>query len=181
MAKKHILALDIPDTACDHILKIWDSSVYSDVIPVECSLLEITLPGFYQPNYITDVEPNFILNLSTIELGISSDYANPLPDGIYHIKYSVSPNSKVFVEYSHLRVTCLLNEYYRELCKIRLEPCEATEEKKQKIEKLRYIKMLIDASKAKVEYCDMPNDGLSMFKYARKLLSEFQTGKCGTC
>lgn len=179
MAIRHTLALDIPDTACDHVLKIWDSSTYAEHLSVECTLLSVLLPGFYQPVYIEELEPNFILNLTTLDLGMNS--INTLPDGIYTIRYSVSPNDKVFVEYKHLRVTCTLNEYYRELCKVNLEPCEATSEKKQKFEELRFIKMMIDSAKAKVEHCDAENKGLDMFMYAKKLLSEYQRGKCSTC
>ena len=47
MAIKHILALDIPDTACDTILKIWDSSSYAETLPVDCPRLDIFFPGFF--------------------------------------------------------------------------------------------------------------------------------------
>lgn len=186
MAIKHILALDIPDTACDTILKIWDSSSYAASLPVDCPRLDIFLPGFAAPLYITEptLVPGFVLNLTAKDFGLQHQQAEhliALPDGLYTIKYSVSPNDKVFVEYYHLRTTSIMNIYYKELCKVQLEPCEPTPEQHQKLHDLRYIKMYIDAAKAKAEYCHSPKQGVEMLAYADKLLRKFMTGCCVTC
>jgi hypothetical protein len=44
-----------------------------------------------------------------------------IPDGIYIIRYSVSPNLKVYVEYNHLRVTRLMTNYYKVLCELNVK------------------------------------------------------------
>jgi hypothetical protein len=41
--------------------------------------------------------------------------------------------------------------------------------------------MLIDAAKAKAEYCESPTQAVDMLEYARKLLSKYQSGSCITC
>lgn len=185
MAKiKHTLALDIPETACDTILKIWDSSVYGVGLDVDCPRLDIYLPGFAVPVYYTTLTPGFVLNLTAVDLNLQT--ANPttlltLPDGLYKIRYSVSPNDKVFVEYYHLRTTNITNFYYQELCKVQLEDCEPDAEQHQKLHDLRYIKMYIDAAKAKTEYCHAPNQGVEMLAYAEKLLQKYLTGCCVSC
>lgn len=185
MAIKHHLCLDIPETACDSVLKVWDSSTYGEGLPVDCPRLDVFLPGFVHPVYITeDLEPGFVLNLTAKDFALQHPHAEelaPLPDGLYTIKYSVSPNDKVFVEYYHLRTTNIMNAYYREICKVQLEPCEPSPEQHQKLHDLRYIKMYIDAAKAKAEYCHAPKQGVEMLAYAEKLLRKYLTGCCVSC
>jgi hypothetical protein len=181
---RHILALDIPDTACDTILRVWDASVYAQGLDVDCPRLDIWLPGFVVPKYYTDLQANFVKNLNAIDLGLQhplSDTPVTLPDGLYKIRYSVSPNDKVFVEYHHLRTTNIVNMYYQEMCKVQLEPCEPDTEQHQKLHDLRYIKMYIDAAKAKAEYCHAPEQAVDMLAYAEKLLRKYLTGCCVSC
>ena len=183
MAIRHNLALDIPETACENIIRIIDASVYGEGLAIDCPRLDIYLPGFSVPVYVTDIEPNFVLNLSTIDLGLTTS-DNPLgilPDGLYTIKYSVSPNETVFVQYYHLRTTMLMNKYYKEICKVQLQPCEPTAEQHQKMHDLRYIKMYIDAAKAKAEYCHSPKQAIEMYTYAEKLLNKYLSGCCVSC
>lgn len=185
MAIKHFLALDIPETACDNILRIVDASVYGEGLDVDCPRLTIYLPGFNTPSFIIeDLPPAFARNISMIDLGMQPSDAetlNPFPDGLYKIGYSVSPNDKVFVEYYHLRTTNITNNYYAELCKVQLQTCAPDAEQHQKLHDLRYIKMYIDAAKAKAEYCHTPQQATDMLTYAEKLLGKYQTGCCVTC
>lgn len=181
---KHTLALEIPDTACDTILRIWDGSVYGQGLDVDCPRLDIYLPGFTAPIYYTELTPGFVKNLTAKDMNLQHPLdATPmtLPDGLYKIRYSVSPNDKVFVEYYHLRTTGIMNMYYRELCKVQLEACEPSAEQHQKLHDLRYIKMYIDAAKAKAEYCQSPKQATDMLAYAEKLLHKYLTGCCVTC
>lgn len=186
MALKHVLQLDIPDTACENILRIVDASIYAPkhLLSIGCERLEVTLPGFTQPVYITeDLEEGFSVNLNANDLEIVCD--NPahvtLADGLYTITYSICPNDKVSVTYYHLRTTCAMNSYYKELCKLRLEECEPDEDVKQKLSDLRYIKSLLDAAKAKAEVCHATKEGVDMLGYANKLLSKYKSGCCITC
>jgi hypothetical protein len=192
MAIKHTLALDIPETACENIIRIWDASVYGEGLDIDCPRLDIYLPGFSMPIYYTNnalldpptvLLPGFVKNFSTSDLGIthSSDDPGTFPDGLYTIRYSVSPNDIVFVQYYHLRTTHLMNTYYREVCKIQLQACEPNAEQHQKMHDLRYIKMYIDAAKAKAEYCHAPVQAVEMYTYAEKLLAKYLTGCCVSC
>jgi hypothetical protein len=68
MAIKHHLCLDIPETACENIIRILDASVYGEGLAIDCPRLDIYLPGFSLPIYYTEddgLAPNFVLNLST--------------------------------------------------------------------------------------------------------------------
>lgn len=189
MAIKHYLALDIPNTACESVLKITDTSVYGQGLAINCPRLDIILPGNTQPIYLTPdnlpaLVPGFVLNLSTIELGLQPTNCtslDTLPDGLYTITYSVSPNDLVNVTYYHLRVTKTLAKYYSELCKIQLDRCEPTKETLEKLNELRYIKMYIDAAKAKAEYCSSPHQAVDMLQYAIRLLNKFNNSCCQSC
>ncbi len=183
---KHILGVDILNVSCPSVLKIVDVSIYADGLLVECPRLDITIPGITQPVYITtpDIDSGFVKTISAIDLGLQSvtdTETVDLPDGLYNIKYSVSPNDKTIVEYNYLRCTKILISYYKELCKVDLAQCEPTSEQHRKLHDLRYIKMYIDAAKSKAEYCNSKRDAVNMLDYAKKLLDKYKTGKCIIC
>ena len=190
MAIKHFLALDIPDTSCENVIKINDTSVYASLLAIDCLRLDITLPGTTQPIYMTldslgnTLLPYFVLNLSAIDLGIQPNNVstlNSLPDGLYTIAYSVSPNATVNVSYYHLRVTKTMTKYYQELCKIQLAKCSPTFELLQRLNELRYIRMLIDSAKAKAEVRHSPIQAVDMLTNAIKLLDSLNSSCCVTC
>lgn len=183
MADKHILSLEVPTVANCEILSIRDTSKYTDLLPVDCSELLITVPGFNAGKLIS-VNPGFSLDINACDLGLQTSdcgtVRSELPDGVYIIKYSVSPNDKVYVEYNHLRVTSLLSLYYKVLCDIDVNDCEPFSEKQDLIKEIQYIRTLIDAAVSKVEYCNSPHIGLDMYNYALKRLEKMvcQTAGC---
>tara|TARA_Y100000592_G_C5479139_1_gene324237 strand:+ start:5227 stop:5784 length:558 start_codon:yes stop_codon:yes gene_type:complete len=180
MADKHILSLEVPDVANCEIMTIKDTSQYTSNLPVDCPQLQITRAGFNTFASIV-VTKNFNLNLSACDLGVQttncSSVQTVIPDGIYIIKYSVSPNDKVKVEYNHLRVTSILTKYYKTLCDIDISTCEPHSERRDLIEEMQYIKTLIDGAVAKVEYCGNPHSGLELYNFALKRLEKISC-KC---
>lgn len=166
---KHQLALDIPDTLNETSLKVWDSSIYSPDVPMECPKLEITLPGFQLPSVVTNLTPGFTANLNACELGIQVYNCfvqfNPLPDGVYVIRYSLSPNDQIYVEYNHLRITCALNQINKILCCLELKDCEPIEPVKSQIRELQELWMMLKGAKANVEYCHSPKKGMAIYNY----------------
>lgn len=181
---KHILSLEAPDTLNSKILRVIDTSIYATDMAPECPVLEVTLPGFKLPVQLGEdvISTGFSLNLTACDLEIQTEDCGTnyksLPDGIYIIKYSVSPNDVVFVEYNHLRVTKLLNNYNNILCGLDVAGCEPSVETQGKLDQLTKIKQMIDAAKAKVEVCHEPMKGMELYTYAKKLLSKFD---CSTC
>ncbi len=198
MAAKHILSLEVPDVANCEILRIYDTSTYADNLGIDCSKLLITPPGFHQSALI-EVKPNFDLNITACALEIPSGWSTfftggpkgwplqstncgtervQLQDGIYIIRYSVSPNDKVYVEYNYLRTTILLSTYYRKLCELDITPCEPDSTRKELLSDMKYIRTLIDAAKAKVEYCQSPNEGMELYNFAKKKLKKITCDVC---
>lgn len=180
MASKHQLSLEMPDTNNIKVLRLFDTSLYSTDLPVDCGTLRITSPGFNLPVAI-EVLPSFNIVLNACSLGLQrtscQDQSQPIPDGIYVINYSVSPNTNVFVEYNHLRVTQTANKYYNLLCDLEMSACEPDADVKEKLEELRLIKSFIEAAKAKVEYCHEPQAGMELLIYAQKRLNKY-AAKC---
>jgi len=184
MAEKHILSLEVPVVANCEILSIKDTSQYTDHLAKDCPELLITTPGFNSPALI-EVTPGFDLNLAGCDLQIqTSDCGNKnvaLPDGVYIIRYSLSPNDKVFVEYNHLRTTAFMNLYYEVLCGLNLAACEPSSEKEDLISEVNYLRVLIDSAKAQVEYCHNPNKGMEMYNYALKRLRKILCVTTANC
>jgi len=177
----HVLSLEVPTVMNPCILKIFDTSVYSNLISISCPTLNITVPGFGFSNQI-DVTPNFAETLTACDLQLQTTdcgtaYWN-IPDGIYIIKYSVEPKEQVYVEYNHMRITEALNKYYNVLCDIDANACDPPLKVKQQLEELRLIYMYLQAAKAKVETCHEPQKGMSLYNYAMKLLNKMNCTNC---
>ena len=172
MADKHILSLEIPTVSNCGLLCIKDTSQYSSELAVDCEELLITLPGFSVPVLIK-VNKGFdmcltacILALQKIECGtVQQD----IPDGIYVIRYSVSPNLKVYVEYNHLRVTALLTSYYKVLCQLNVQACQPESQKQALLSEMSFIKTIIDAAVANAEYCQSSAQAMQLYNYAKQI------------
>lgn len=183
----HVLSLEVPFVMNSCILKIFDTSVYVTNPVVTCPTLNITVPGFNYSNQIEGTAMTDFVNTGHITLtacdlqlqtaNCGTQYSN-IPDGIYIIKYSVSPNDQVYVEYNHMRITEAMNKYYNILCDIDVAACDPPLKIKQKLEQLRLIKMYLDAAISKVEFCHEPQKGMSLYNYALKLLNKMTCTNC---
>ena len=179
MAAKHILSLEIPECVsnCD-IFSIKDTSEYveKNYLKVDCGHLYITPPGFKTPQKLIKTAKGFDLHLSACALGVQTTECdscrNALPDGIYTVRYSVSPHEKVYVEYNHLRTTVIINDYYNKLCDLNLKACEPNTAMKELTSEMKFIRTMIDAAKAKVEYGHSPNEGMELYNYALERLKK---------
>jgi hypothetical protein len=177
----HVLSLEVPTVMNPCILTVMDTSVYTDLIPVVCETLNITVPGF-QYSVQLDVSAGFIMNITACDLNLQTENCGTeyvdIPDGIYIIKYSVSPNDVVYVEYNHMRITKALNRYYNILCRLDVADCDPPFKIKQKLEQLNLIKMYLEAAKSKVEFCHEPQKGMTLYNYALKLLNKMDCINC---
>ena len=182
--EKHQLFLDFPENTNEGILRIEDSSIYSSVIPYNCPTLEITPPGYTSPTVITGLSQYFRLFLNACTLGIIQTGCNStcpiLPDGIYHIRYSVSPNDKVFVEYNMMRIVTIVNRWYKTLCWINNTPCDPLNDQLVLIRELQLIYNQILTAKHLVEDKHQYEDGVQMYRLALRKLDDISQG-CHSC
>lgn len=189
MAYKHQLSLEVPETNNCRVFRILDTSIYDSHLSVDCPKLEITSPGFNEPVVIDVVLGNpitnfsYILNACTLGLQTSGcgSSSEVIPDGIYTIRYSVSPNDKVYVQYHYLRTCQTVNKYFNELCRLEMAACEPEADVKEELDELRLIKSFIDAAKAKVEQCDDLQEGMELLIYAQQRLQKFSSHGCYNC
>lgn len=172
---RHQLSLEVPTVYNARLLQVDDSSIYTNALPVDCSRLEITVPGFVSAVAI-EVTRNFSSYFNSCQLGLQThgcaDETHNLPDGIYVVRYSVSPNDHVFVEYNHLRMTQAMNLYYTKMCALGLGACEPDADVKEQLRKFQLVRSFMDAAKAKVEYCHESHKGMELFLYAQRLLGK---------
>jgi len=184
---KHQLSLHVLDSINDWGLSIHDTSLYSTSIPVNCPTLQVLPPGFvtaalFDDTTIPSIAPGFSRTFTACDLGLQTRNCglsyNCLPDGLYVIKYSVSPNDVVFVEYNHLRMTQALKKYLEKLCELELAPCQPEKIKADRLKELMQIKGYLDAAKAMVEVCHEAKKGMDLFNYAVRLLDKLNCKIC---
>lgn len=191
MAIRHQLALDIPDTNNPSVFRVIDASIYGEGLEVKCATLEITSPGFSSPvqidvtTYASNTVASFNLVLNACSLGLITngncmENAPALPDGIFKVKYSVSPNDSVYVEYYHFRMTQTYNRYNEQLCMLELAPCEPSVETRARLNELRTIKSFMEAAKIKAEQCHDPEMAMQLMLYAKTRLDKY-IGGCKNC
>lgn len=166
---KHKLQLGIPDTLNICVLRIVDESWYDPDLPIVCPKLQVQAPGFNMANFI-EVDAEFSGNFSACDLGIQTincgNEFNDLPDRVYVIRYSVSPNDQVYVEYNHMRLTKALLKIKDFLCTLDMGACEPGVELKRKLDEVTEIQQYFLAAKAKAETCRQVHQGIALYNYA---------------
>ena len=181
MAAKHILSLEVLPVSNPEVLSIKDTSTYAKNIKIDCPELLVTVPGFNRPALIKVTE-GFDLTINACALNVQTKNCNNtrviIPDGLYIIRYQVSPHDKAYVEYNHLRITNIMNQYYDKMCLLDITPCEPSYDRKKLLDQLSDIKVYIDAAKAKVEYAANPQAGLELFNFAKKKLDKITCPAC---
>lgn len=185
MPSRHQLYLEIPDLKNTQILRIVDISVYSTALSIKCPTLEISAPGYTTPYVIDVTSENFTYNLNACDIGLLNsggcDTESPnLPDGLYTIRYSVSPNDKVYVEYKHLRISNFMKCYATELDNLELTCCYPSSEIRSKLSELQLVRDYLDAAKIKIEIVHDCHKGIELFHHAQVLMDRY-TNKCTNC
>jgi len=181
----HNLSLEIPYISNPKVLRIFDTSIWdSDILSSQVKL-DIIPPGFiYSTSFTVTRRFDKLYNNSNLGVQPVTDYSElgNLSDGIYIIRLTnIAGSEEEWIEYNHLRQTQLINCWFSALCKLYLNPCQDLTKDKDKIRKELYqIKAYIDSAKAKVEFCNSPNEGLELHNYAKKLLDKFNDS-CKNC
>lgn len=171
------LQLDYLDSNNPKTFRLIDDSEYNPKIEVCNATLQITPPGFNYPT-IFNVKPyfNLVLNASILNILKVKSIKNlaDLPDGTYHIKYSISPSSELFVEYDYFRTVKLMEKYSKIVCGLLDKKRDYTVREFDEIKyQILWIHQLIDSSKYKVEVCDDEEKGIELYNEASHLLNKY--------
>lgn len=153
-------------------LMIVDASTYSSTPSIPT--IEVTPPGFE-----TAVLP-FVVDgyniFTSINLGIAEELY-PLPDGIYHIKYSIAPAYDNFVEKSIMRVDKLQEKFDEAFMKLDMMECDKAIKTQEKVT-LNTIYFLIQGAIAAANNCATTN-AMQLYSEADSMLTNFMKKDCG--
>lgn len=171
------LDLLIPPTYSTLLLSIVDASVYPDNPPIVSSpTIEIDIPNFgikmlpFVPN-----ETNIFAS-DTLEI-TDAGVKQPLPDGIYYIKYSIAPAYLNYVKKSIIRVDKLQEKFDNAFLQLDLMECDNAI-KTQASVTLNTINFFIQGSIALANNC-AEQDSLKLYNRANKMLDAFLNSNCG--
>jgi hypothetical protein len=156
-------------------LCIVDASVYPTDPPAVISpTIEITPPGFSLAVLPFTIDSFNIF--TSVNLGIS-DETQPLPDGIYHLKYSIAPAYENFVEKTILKVDKLQEKFDEAFMKLDIMECAGPLRTQGKVD-LTTIDFFIQGAIAAANNCATV-EAMKLYHQADKLLCAFIKNNCG--
>jgi len=171
--KLDVLVIPLYDKA---VLGIADASTYPTAPPVSSPTIEITIPGFGK--VVLPFNTNSLNVFNSTSLGLSGlGESLPLPDGVYTIRYSVTPAYENFVQKSIMRVEQLQERFDEAFMKLDMMECDAAIKTQQKVE-LNSIYFFIQGAIAAANNCatDTAN---KLYMQASKMLNNFIKRDCG--
>lgn len=163
----HDLYLDIQDTLNVNTIRVLDDSIYFQDAPFENAIIEITPPTYTCPTLALRVQKGFniIFNSSNLRIVPVGATRSPLPDGKYVIKYSVSPNQSVFVEYIYFRNLRQIDSYKSILSDLYTNRSKIPPKKFKELRmELFLLKQFIDSERAMAEENFMIDEALAVYK-----------------
>lgn len=177
---QHILQLQVDNTYNEGVFLIRDISIYTPLLGVSCQSLQITPPGYSIPTVIVPTIQNFQYVLNACSLGITvpggcSDMCPNLPDGIYGLYYSVSPNTSVFVGYQYMRIVSAINRLNSYLCKLELPNCLPSEKLVYELNNISLIRNYLISAQTNVNDLHNLTDGMNNYRYAIQLMNKMVT------
>lgn len=159
-------------------LGIADISVYNTNPPnVSAPTMEITVPGYPSPVAIPFNPASFNVYNSII-LGLSPfPVQDPLPDGVYNMKYSVAPAASNYVEKNIMRTEVIQEKFDSAFMKLDMMECDSAIRTQAKVT-LNSIWYLIQGSIAAANNCAIDTAN-KLYTQANRQLDYFIANQCG--
>ena len=158
-------------------LGVADASTYTSTPPVVTNpTIEITVPGFdvaVIPFTVDDFNIFTSTNLGLSPVGVNQ----PLPDGVYHLKYSITPAYENFVEKSIMRVDKLQEKFDGAFMKLDMMECDLALRTQSSVT-LNTIYFFIQGAIAAANNCAI-TDSNKLYNQADKMLNNFLKNNCG--
>jgi hypothetical protein len=177
MADLKLDILVIP-TYSTKTLGIADASIYPDDPPIVSSpTIEITIPGFAKIVLPFSVNNFTVYTSSTLGLTQVGTPDLPLPDGIYHLKYSIAPSYLNYVEKSIIRVDRLQEKFDEAFMKLDMMECDRAIKTQAKVD-LNSIYFFIQGAIAAANNCAI-DEANKLYLQADKMLTSFISNNCG--
>jgi len=158
-------------------LAVMDSSTYPNDPPiVSGATIDINVPGFdlvSLPFVVGELNVFTSSNLGISEIGVSQ----PLPDGIYHFKYSIAPSTVNFVEKTIMRADILQEKFDEAFMTLDMMECDRAIKTQSKVT-LNTIYFFIQGAIAAANNCS-EIEANKLYKQADKMLNNFIKNNCG--
>lgn len=158
-------------------LGIADASTYPDSPPVTSPTITIDVPGFGEVSLPFNINDFNIYTSASLGLTSVGDPLLPLPDGIYYIKYSVTPAYVNYVDKTIIRVDQLQEKFDSSFMKLDMMECDLAIRKQQKVE-LNSIYYFIQGAIAAANNCAVDTAN-KLYAQANKMLTNFNKNNCG--
>ena len=158
-------------------LAVVDASTYTSVPPAVVSpSLAITPPGFN--TVVLPFKVNVYNIFNSASLGISPvGTEEPLPDGVYYLKYTVAPALENFVDKTWMRVDKIQEKFDAAFMSLDMMECDSAIKSQEKVT-LSSIYFLIQGSIAAANNCAI-TVSQQLYAQADKMLDQFINGGCG--
>lgn len=159
-------------------LGIADASIYpTDPPNVSGAQMEITIPGFAK--MFPPFTPNSFMVYTSSTLGLTQVGTPdlPLPDGVYFLRYSVSPAYENFVEKSIMRVERLQEKFDEAFMKLDMMECDRAIKTQAKVD-LNTIYFFIQGAIAAANNCAL-DEANKLYTQANRMLDNFIRTNCG--
>ncbi len=172
------LDLLFPETHDSKRLLIADVSAYPVPFTINNPTIEITPPSFPQVT-LAFTNGGFTV-YDSMSLGITCSDVDcqliELPDGIWYVKYSITPAYQYFVNKSILRVNKLQEKLDRVYLKLDFMQCDDAIKEEDK-EILDTIQLYINGAIAAANNC-LDSLAMKLYNKANKFIDDFINNKC---
>lgn len=155
-------------------LAVNDISVYPTT--PSAPSIEITVPGFGETNIPFNPGEINVFNSTSLGLTSLNDDLLPLPDGVYFLKYSITPAYKNFVQKSIMRVDQLQEKFDNAFMKLDMMECDRAIKTQQKVD-LNTIYFFIQGAIAAANNCAI-DEANKLYNQANKMLTNFMNSGC---
>lgn len=156
------------------LLGIADASTY--VTPPVNPTIEITVPSFGTVVLPFTINDYNLFNSESLGITASGAPLVPLPDGIYTLKYSISPAVTNFVEKTILRVDQLQEKFDEAFMKLDMMECDKAIKTQSKVD-LNTIYFFIQGAIAAANNCAL-DTATKLYDQAQKMLNNFVKNNC---
>lgn len=176
MADLKLDILVIP-TYNKYTLGVADASTYPTNPPaVSGATMELTVPGF--GTFVKPFSVNDFNIYTTSNLGITPvGEEQPLPDGIYRMRYSVAPAYENNVEKSIMRTEKIQEKFDEAFMKLDMMECDRAIKTQAKVD-LNSIYFFIQGAIAAGNNC-AEAEATKLYNQANKMLDNFVKNNCG--
>lgn len=170
-----ILDLIDLDTHDIRTFALADTSIYPPGFTPITPTVEITVPGFAPKQIVFTPSSIQVYNSNTLEITCDDCELVALPDGIYHVKYTMTPAYTYYVDKSFLRTNAIYAKLDNHFLKLDFMQCNAAIKEQDK-EFLDTVEFFIEGAVAAAHKC-LEKRAMNLYKKANEMLNDYEK-KC---